>query len=209
VCRTEVRNAALGRQARRRPDEKELCSPVQRCAFCRILYPQGRGRARPHPRPRRPCGCKGGGRSRFAVGRLPVRLWGLNRPTPASRTAGRGLWRDGALRAGMWRRGEAVDRSRDPGSPHPACPGRSLTDQGVTSWEHRPWRYVLLCDHELSRIRHGSSPAVIHSARDIGGNSATTTIRPAPHRGQTRVGVTAASWTGGVTGSGPVEVVSA
>jgi len=38
--------------------------------------------ARPWPsaaslRPRRPCGCKGGGRSRFAVGRLRRRLWGL------------------------------------------------------------------------------------------------------------------------------------
>src|SRR5262245_18102565 len=39
-------------------------------AFCRILYPQGRRRAWPYRRPRRPCGCKGGGRSRFAVGRF-------------------------------------------------------------------------------------------------------------------------------------------
>jgi hypothetical protein len=43
---------------------------------------------------------------------------------------------------------------------------------------------------------------VIHSATDIGGNSATTTIRPAPHRGQTRVGATVVSWPGGVSGSG-------
>ena len=34
VSRTDVRTAALDRQARRRPGEKELCSPVQRCAFC-------------------------------------------------------------------------------------------------------------------------------------------------------------------------------
>ena len=47
---------------------------------------------------------------------------------------------------------------------------------------HRPWRYVLLSDHGQSRIRHGSSPTVIHSARDIGGNSAATTIRSALHR---------------------------
>ena len=62
------------------------------CVVCRILYPQGRGRARLHPRPRRPCGCKGGGRSRFAVGRLRRRLWRLNGSTP-------GLWtrREGSL----------------------------------------------------------------------------------------------------------------
>ena len=42
---------------------------------------------------------------------------------------------------------------------------------------------------------------LIHSARVSGGNSATTTIRPAPHRGQTRVGVTAASRPGGGIGS--------
>jgi hypothetical protein len=46
---------------------------------------------------------------------------------------------------------------------------------------------------------------VIPSARVIGGNSATTTIRPAPHRGQTRVGVTAASRPGGGTGSGSLS----
>src|ERR1700737_4253051 len=126
----------------------------------------------------------------------------------ASGTAGRGLWRDEALRAGMWRRGDAVDQSRDPGSPHPPCPGRSLTDQGATSWGHRPWRYVLLCDHELSRVRHGSRPAVIHSARYIGGNSSIPTSRPTPHRGHTRVGVTVASGPDGVIGSGSIGAVS-
>ena len=69
--------------------------------------------------------------------------------------------------------------------------------------------HVLLCDHELSKVRHGSRPAVIPAAGGSGGNSATTTIRPAPHRGQTRVGVTVASGTGGVTGSGSVGAVSA
>src|SRR4051794_41942378 len=101
----------------------------------------------------------------------------------------------------MGRRGDAVDQSRDPGSPPPACPGRSLTDQGVTSWEHRPWRYVLLWDHELSRIRHGSSPAVIDSARDIGGNFPTTTIPPPPHPGQTPGGGPPTSLPGGGVGS--------
>src|SRR5512143_1822047 len=120
----------------------------------------------------------------------------------ASGTAGRGLWPDPAVLVETGRRGYEIGRGRDPGSPRPACRGRSLTDRGVTSWEHRPWRYVLLWDHELSRIRRGSSPAVIPAARDIGGNSATTTIRPAPHRGQTRVGVTSTSWPGGVIGSG-------
>src|SRR5947209_2807690 len=40
----------------------------------------------------------------------------------ASGTAGRGLWRDGAVVAGTCRRGDAVDQGRDPGSPHPAPP---------------------------------------------------------------------------------------
>src|SRR5262245_28688192 len=107
------------------------------------------------------------------------------------------------------RAGDASGRGRGQGSPRPASRGRPLTDQGVTSWEHRPWCYVLLRDHELSRITHGSRPAVIPAARVTGGNSATTTIRPAPHRGQTRVGVTVASWIGGAIGSGAVGAASA
>src|SRR4051794_18578227 len=78
--------------------------------------------------------------------------------------------------------------------PTPASRGRSIPEQGVTLWEHRPWRNILPCDHELSRLGHGSRLALIPSARGSGGNSATTTIRPAPQRGQTRVGVTVASW---------------
>src|SRR5262245_11437329 len=52
-----------------------------RASFCRILYPQGCAWARLQLKPRRPCGCKRGGRSRFAVGRLRRRLWGLNGST--------------------------------------------------------------------------------------------------------------------------------
>jgi hypothetical protein len=53
-----------------------------------------------------------------------------------------------------------------------------------------------------SHVRHGSRPALVPAAEGSGGNSATTTIRPAPHRGQTRVGVTVVSGTVGMTGSG-------
>ena len=68
-----------------------------------------------------------------------------------------------------------------PGSPHPALQGRSLTDRGVTSEGYRSWLYGLLRGHELSRAGDGSRPVAAPSGRVIGGNSATTTIRPAPH----------------------------
>src|SRR3954463_16110440 len=105
----------------------------------------------------------------------------------ASGTTGSSLWRDGAV---LMETGDVVGRGRDPGSPHTAWRRRLLTDQDGTSSGHRAWRSVLLWDHELSRIRHGSSPALIRSAGVSGGNSAMTTIRPASYRGQTRVEVT-------------------
>jgi hypothetical protein len=71
-------------------------------AFGRILYPQGRPRAQSHLRPRRPCGCNRGGRSRFAVGRLPVRLWGLNGPTPGLRTRREGSSAEPTATTGRW-----------------------------------------------------------------------------------------------------------
>src|SRR3954465_5676953 len=126
----------------------------------------------------------------------------------ASGRPGRGLGRDGGVLAWTCRGGNEAGRGRAPGGPPPASRGRSIPEQGVTLWEHRPWRNFLLCDHELLRVGHGSRPALSPSARGIGGNSATTTIRPAPQRGQTRVGVTVASWTGGLTGSRSVGAVS-
>src|SRR5215471_14709331 len=106
-------------------------------------------------------------------------------------------------------RGGPVLPSRGQGSPRPAAKGRSLMVGAVTTREHGSRRHFLLPGHELSKDKLGWGPAEIPSARVSGGNSATTTIRPAPHRGQTRVGVTTPSWTGGVVGSGSVGTGSA
>ena len=54
-----------------------------------------------------------------------------------------------------------------------------------------------------------SRPAGIPSAGVSGGNSAIPTIRAAPHRGQTRDGLTGGSGTSGGTGSGAAGAGSA
>ena len=65
--------------------------------------------------------------NRFAVGRLRRRLWRLNGPTPGLGTSPRGtFWPDGWALTRVWRRDDAVSRTRDPGNPHPACRGRSI-----------------------------------------------------------------------------------
>ena len=175
-------------------------------ASCRILYPQGRQQVRPDLRPVDIADTTAADETvwRWADRANEDRM---ARPQPTGR-AGRSLWRDGGVPARTYRCGNGASRNRDPGSPHPACRGWSHTNQAVTSWEHRPWCYVPLCDHEQSRIKHGSWPAVIHSATDIGRNSASTTTRPAPHRGQTRVRSTLVSWPGWVTGLGSGGAVS-
>ena len=110
-CRISATGSRLTHTARIR------CVVCGGCVVCRILYPQGRGRARPHPRPRRPCGCKGGGRSRFAVGRLRRRLWRLNGPTPGLWMPPGGVFRpDGAVLAAdvsTWRCGRPGSRPRE------------------------------------------------------------------------------------------------
>jgi hypothetical protein len=122
----------------------------------------------------------------------------MARPQASGRTR-KSRWSDGGVLARTSRFGDEASRGRDPGSLRPACQRRSITDRGVTLWELTPWDYILLCDHEMSMLRHCSRPALIRSAGSICGNSATATSRRVPHRGRPGLGSpslhgTAAGW---------------
>src|SRR5271157_2169647 len=96
---------------------------------------------------------------------------------------------------------------RNKGFPQFASHGRFLLAWALISSDHGPSRHLLLRGYELSKVKHRSGSAKGTRAMVSGGSSSITIIRPAPQMGQTWVGVTGDSRSGGELESSRSESV--
>ena len=93
------------------------------------------------------------------------------------------------------------------GIPQFATHGRLLLAWALVLSDHGPSRHLLLVGYELSQVKHRSGWAKGTKAMVVGGISSITIIRPAPQMGQTWVGVTGDSRSGGELESSRSESV--